>query len=316
MERRKGTLETMEGRIGYTAEDGQRIRITDYSGMDTEVWVPEEIEGIPVKIISKKTFLSRKQLRKVVLPETVEEIGDWAFAYCTNLESVWLPKKEMKLGSRIFMECPNVRRVFAYGPETERGEIGGKLPSEKGEEGQKAALLAASAGILDTEYLMDPAEAGSESWIRKWDAKMNTVMEEEDGEGYTKMILCGEEDYGSSLEEFVKNKRKGKVRLALLRLMNPIGLAEEDERKLRDYLTAHTKGCESEESWEVLLGEYGHEQEYFEKFADIGCVTEENFDAMLTDMTGEYAEMKAFLIRYKAEKMENKDFFDGLSLDL
>ena len=137
MERRKGTLETMEGRIGYTAEDGQRIRITDYSGMDTEVWVPEEIEGIPVKIISKKTFLSRKQLRKVVLPETVEEIGDWAFAYCTNLESVWLPKKEMKLGSRIFMECPNVRKVFAYGPETERGEIGGKLPSGKGEEGQR-----------------------------------------------------------------------------------------------------------------------------------------------------------------------------------
>lgn len=315
MDRQKGTLETLEGRIGYTAEDGKQIRITDYSGMDTEVWVPEEIEGIPVKIISKKTFLSRKQLRKVILPGTVEEIGDWAFAYCTNLESVWLPKKEMKLGSRIFMECPNVRKVFAYGPETESGKIGGKLQTGKEEESQRAALLAASAGILDTEYLMNPAEAGSESWIRKWDAKMNMVMDEEDGEGYTKMILCGEEDYGSSLEEFVKNKRKGKVRLALLRLMNPIGLSEEDERKLRDYLTSHTKGCESEESWEVLLKEYGHEQEYFEKFAEIGCVTEENFDAILTDMSGEYAEMKAFLIRYKAEKMENRDFFDGLSLD-
>lgn len=315
MDKRNGTLETLEGRIGYTAEDGKRIRITDYSGTDTEVWVPEEIEGIPVKIISKKTFLSRKQLRKVVLPGTVEEIGDWTFAYCTNLESVWLPKKEMKLGNRIFMECPNVRRVYAYEPETERGEAGGKLPYGRDEESQKAALLAASAGILDTEYLMVPAEAGSESWIRKWDAKMNTVMEEEDGEGYTKMILCGEEDYGSSLEEFVKNKRKGKVRLALLRLMNPIGLSEEDERKLQDYLVAHTKGCESEESWEVLLEEYGHEQEYFEKFADIGCVTEENFDALLTDMPGEYAEMKAFLIRYKAEKMESRDFFDGLSLD-
>ena len=129
------------------------------------------------------------------------------------------------------------------------------------------------------------------------------------------MILCGEEDYGSSLEEFVKNKRKGKVRLAFLRLMNPIGLAEETEGKLKEYLTAHTKGCGSEESWEVLLGEHGHEQEYFEIFADIGGVTEDNFDAILSDMPGEYAEMKPFLIRYKSEKMGEKDFFDGLSLD-
>ena len=162
---------------------------------------------------------------------------------------------------------------------------------------------------------MNPLEAGTEEWICKWDAKMNAVMDEEDGEGYTKMILCGEEDYGSSLEEFEKNKRKGKVRLAFLRLMNPIGLAEETERKLKEYLTAHTKGCGSEESWEVLLKEHGHEQEYFQKFADIGGVTEENFDAILSDIPGEYAEMKAFLIRYKSEKMEEQDFFDGLSLD-
>lgn len=315
MDRRKGTWETLEGTIGYTVEDGERVRITDYSGTDTEVWVPGEIEGVPVRTVSKKTFLSRKQLRKAVLPETVEEIGDWAFAYCTNLENVWLPKKEMKLGNRIFMECPNVKRVYAYHPETGKEDIGGRQRNAKDGESQCAALLAASAGMLDTEYLMNPAEAGSESWIRKWDARMNAVMGEEDGEGYTKMILCGEEDYGSSLEEFIKSKRKGKVRLALLRLMNPIGLSGEDERKLKEYLVSHTKGCESEESWEVLLKEHGHEQEYFEKFADIGCVTEENLDAILTDMSGEYAEMKAFLIRYKAERMGKRDFFDGLSLD-
>ena len=310
-------METPEGVIGYTVEDGAQIRITDYSGTDTEVQVPERIEGIPVKIIAKKTFLSRKQLRKVVLPESVEEIGDWTFAYCTNLENVWLPKKEMKLGNRIFMECPAVRRIYAYESKT-GGDIGGKQANgdSRDVKNQQAALLAAGAGMLDTEYLMNPLEAGTEEWICKWDAKMNMVMDEEDGEGYTKMILCGEEDFGSSLEEFVKNKRKGKVRLALLRLMNPIGLAKETEEKLKAYLVAHTKGCGSEESWEVLLGEHGHEQEYFEKFADIGGITEDNFDAVLSDMSGEYAEMKAFLIRYKSEKMENRDFFDGLSLDI
>lgn len=315
MNRRKGILQTPQGTIGYAVEGEQWIRITDYSGIDTQVWVPEEIEGFLVKAMEKKTFLSRKQLRKVILPETIEEIGDWTFAYCTNLEYVWLPRKEMKLGSRIFMECPNIKRIYAYELGTDRGRVGGKQTNGEGEESQRAALLAASARMLDAEYLMYPAEVGTESWIRKWDARMNAVMDEEDGEGYTKMILCGEEDYGNSLEEFVKNKRKSKVRLALLRLMNPIGLSGEMEEKLRDYLVSHTKGCASEESWEVLLMEYGHEQEYFEMFADIGGVTEENFDAVLTDMSGEYAQMKAFLIRYKANRMENRDFFDGLSLD-
>ncbi len=319
MDGRKGTLKILDGMIGYriegNAEEGQWVRITDYSGTDTEVRVPEEIEGFPVKSIAKKTFLSRKQLRKVILPGTTEEIGDWVFAYCTNLESVWLPRKEMKLGSRIFMECPKVERIYAYDPEGGGVNFGKKAGNERDAESQKAALLAAAAGLLDTEYLMNPLEAGSEEWIRKWDAKMKAAMEEGDGEGYTKMILCGEEDYGSSLEEFVKNKRKGKVRLALLRLMNPIGLPEYTEEELKDYLVSHTKGCESEESWEVLLKEYGHKQEYFEKFTEIGGVTEENFDAVLADMPGEYAEMKAFLIRYKAERMENRDFFDGLSLD-
>ncbi len=317
MDRQKGSLTTADGTIGYTVEDGTWVRITDYGGTDTEVRVPGEIDGYPVKAVAKKTFLSRKQLRKVVLPDSVEEIGDWAFAYCSNLENVWLPKKKMKLGSRIFMECPAVRRIYAYVPGTERAESGGKQGNGSGRdvEDQQAALLAAGAGMLDTEYLMNPLEAGTGEWLCKWDAKMNAVMDEEDGEGYTKMILCGEEDYGSSLEEFVKNKRKGKVRLAFLRLMNPIGLAEETEGRLKEYLTAHTKGCGSEESWEVLLGEHGHEQEYFEIFADIGGVTEDNFDAILSDMPGEYAEMKAFLIRYKSEKMGEKDFFDGLSLD-
>ncbi len=318
MDGRKGTVKTSDGIIAYVIEGAAEekwVRLTDYSGTDTEVRVPEQIEGLCVKVISKKTFLSRKQLRKVVLPGTTEEIGDWAFAYCTNLESVWLPKKEMKLGSRIFMECPNVRRIFAYEPGEGEENIGKKAGNERDAESQEAALLAAGAGLLDTEYLMNPLEAGSQEWIRKWDAKMNAVMDEGDGEGYTKMILCGEEDYGSSLEEFIKNKRKGKVRLALLRLMNPIGLSASAEEKLKAYLVSHTKGCESEESWEVLLKEYGHKQEYFEKFAEIGGVTEDNFDSLLADMPGEYAEMKAFLIRYKAERMEHRDFFDGLSLD-
>ena len=325
MEKWKRTLDTPEGSLGYVVEAGQWICITDYSGTDIELRIPEEIDGLPVRVLTKKTFLSRKHLRKVILPDTLEEIGDWAFTYCTNLESVWLPKKEMKLGNRIFMECPNIHRIYTYEPGVARDDFGrkqhGNRTSEeqqenrKSEEDQWAALLAAATLMLDAEYLVNFTEAGSVEWIRKWDARMNGVLDMDDSEGYTRMILCGEEDYGTNIDEFIKNKRKSKVRLALIRLMNPIGLSEENEEKLKGYLISHTKGCDSEESWEVLLKEYGHEQEYFQLFADIGCINEQNFDAILIDMSAEYAEMKEFLIRYKTEKMESTDFFDSLSLD-
>ena len=41
----------------------------------------------------------------------------------------------------------------------------------------------------------------------------------------------------------------------------------------------------------------------------------DNFDALLLDMEGDYAEMKAFFISYKEKHMGGEDFFDALSLD-
>lgn len=316
--------EKNDGTFGYRV-DRQRngrgepwITITDEKGGHAEVHVPEKIEGIPVKALAKKAFLSKKNLKKVFLPESLEEVGDWAFAYCAGLENIYLPRKNIKLGSGVFMECPKIKKIYTYEAEEAQSMLPGANGSQgaerKKEAGQIAALLAAAVA-LDAEYLLDMEEAGTKQWIWKWDARMKAVMEMEDGDGYTKMILCGEEDYGCSLEEFIKNKRKNKVRLAMLRLLNPVGLSEESKALWKKYLLEHTKGCPSEETWEVMLKEHGYEEEYFRLFTDIGGMNEENFDGMLIDIGENYAEMKAFFIGYKESRMGGKDFFDALSLD-
>lgn len=313
--------ERNDGTFGYRVDrrkDGEGepwIAITDYKGGDAEVHVPEQIEGISVKVLAKKAFLSRKKIKRVFLPESLEEVGDWAFAYCTELEIVWLPKKNIRMGSGVFMECPGIRKIYAYEAEDilARGKENRNM--ERKEKADQIAALLAAAVILDAEYLLDMKEAGTEPWIKKWDARMKAIMETEDGDGYTRMILCGEEDYGCSLEEFMKNKRKNKVRLAMLRLLNPVGLPEENGILWKEYLLEHTKGCQSEETWEVVLKEHGYEEEYFKLFADIGGMNEGNFDGLLIDMGENYAEMKAFFIGYKEEQMGGKDFFDALSWD-
>ncbi len=94
------------------------------------------------------------------------------------------------------------------------------------------------------------------------------------------------------------------------------GLEEANRKELTGYLVSHTKGCESEETWLVLKEEHGEDMEYISLFADLECLTTDNFDDILLDLGAEHPQMKAFLMKYKEEHLEKSDFFGKLSLDL
>ena len=80
--------------------------------------------------------------------------------------------------------------------------------------------------------------------------------------GMQNRFCVGEEDYGSTdFEAFLREKRKKKVRLCTLRLLCPAGLSDERREKLERYLAEHTKGCESDETWQVVLLEHGNDRE-------------------------------------------------------
>lgn len=280
----------------YTAgEDG--VMITGFAENASIAVVPESIDGVAVTAIGKKAFLSRKLLRKIILPRTIKEIGDWAFAYCDGLEGVTLPSGDIRFGRSVFLECTGLQKI----------EIEGK-------EDFVAPLLAAAVNT-GAYYLLDTAEAGSGEWIAKWDSRMIAVLNASDQEGYSKQVLCGEEDYGSTdLEAYKSGSRKRKLRMALLRLLYPKGLSAENEEKLKSYVFTHTKGCASEESWEIILEEHGEDREYYELFTSLGCVTSENIAGMLADIGEELPEMKAFFISYNDKNVEQIDFFEDLEL--
>lgn len=56
--------------------------------------------------------------------------------------------------------------------------------------------------------------------------------------------------------------------------------------------------------------------EYISLFADLECLTTDNFEDILLDLGAEHPQMKAFLMKYKEEHLEKSDFFGKLSLDL
>ncbi len=280
-----------------------------------ELSIPGQVEGMPVTSIGKKAFLSKKYLRRVILPDTIKEVGDWAFAYCSGLKEVELPKREISFGKSVFLECEALEFLrVRNGEDLGEGAVCSNHTAENLED-MTAALLAAAVTVGEAYYLLDVCEAGSREWLAKWDARMLAVIHTPDQEGFSKQILCGEEDYGSTdLNAYMSKRRKTKVRLMLLRLLYSFALDEDIKEELQTYLKSHTKGCASQEAWEVVLEEHGEDREYYGLFAELGCVTEDNLDGILRDIGEGYPEMKAYFIRYKAERIGYGDFFGELEL--
>ncbi|MCM1063997.1 MAG: leucine-rich repeat domain-containing protein [Eubacterium sp.] len=283
---------------------GRSVRITQFQGLASQVEVPERIQGMPVRSVDRKAFLSKKNLRRIWLPDTLEEIGDWAFAYCGNLAEIRIPCRAVRFGKAVFMECKGLKRISVARQLWE--ESGAAFPAE---------LMAAAVTVMDAAYLLDMEAAGTEEWIGKWDARLSSVLHVPDQEGFSRQVLCGEEDYGSTdLAAYMNGRRKEKARLCFLRLLYDQGLSAPFRQELEDYLRSHTKGQDSEEAWQVILREHGAEREYYQLFAAIGCVSEDNLNEMLTEIGGEYPEMKAYFLRCGEKADGAEDFFAGLEL--
>lgn len=95
------------------------ITIKEYIGSDEHVVVPETINNKPVTRIDVYAFFfanaknkeQNKELKSVVLPDTVTHIGNAAFDHCEALTSVTLPKNLEEIGSAAFSHCKKLSGV-------------------------------------------------------------------------------------------------------------------------------------------------------------------------------------------------------------
>ena len=285
---------------------GDTVQIVGYRGKDTELVVPAQIDGCAVTCVGKKAFLSNKVLKQISLPESVIRIDDWAFAYCTRLHKVILPYHRMEIGQGIFKECFALEQIVDEGADEQERKTA-----------DIAYLLAAVMSRLDAFYLFDFENAGTDGWLVQWDNRMMSVMERGDSEGFSKMLLCGEEDYGSkenNLDYYMEQRRREKVRLAMLRLMHDYRLDSSVRGKLEAYLMEHIKGQQTEETWKVILEEYGDELKYYRFLTELGGVNADNFQAMMEDMGESHTEMKAYLMKYHSEQHKGENAFAAFEL--
>jgi len=273
------------------------------------VEIPEVIENNSVVSIGKKAFLGQKLLKEVYLPDSIEEIGEWAFAHCSKLSRIQIPVREIRIGKGAFKDCGSLKEFVPGKTKSLSQDTDPPFFADS----RVGALLAAVPVLLDAPYLLSPTEAGELNWLEKWDARLLALLEKPDREGYSKQVLCGEEDLMASIDVYLAERRRQKASLCYVRLQHDLGLSEELREYLQKRLREHTKGCESEAAWEVLLSQEVS-GELLSVFAKAGCITEENFEDLLADLSDADAEKRAWLLRYRDAHMKKKDFFDEMIL--
>ncbi len=101
----------------YQLDANNNATITAYHGSETNVTIPNTIDGHTVKSIGVHAFdenrntTNGKILTHISISEGITSIGDYAFIDCINLESITLPESLTSLGSFTFIGCSKLHEI-------------------------------------------------------------------------------------------------------------------------------------------------------------------------------------------------------------
>ncbi|MDE6555402.1 MAG: leucine-rich repeat domain-containing protein, partial [Duncaniella sp.] len=122
------TVDGINYQMLYRRIDDNNKRLTDtlivVSGSDIpssgRLVIPRNVDfggsTYTVGIIGSGAFEDRKDLREIVLPESITDIRGTAFAGCTDLRSVNIPDGVTELGTWCFRDCRKLADVKILSP--------------------------------------------------------------------------------------------------------------------------------------------------------------------------------------------------------
>ncbi|MCL2634394.1 MAG: leucine-rich repeat domain-containing protein [Oscillospiraceae bacterium] len=92
-------------------EENDGIVIVEYIGVETEVIIPEVIDGLPVIRIGWGAFKNNTELLAVIIPNSVVRIGGGVFEGCVMLNSVIIPESVTVIGGSAFFNCSSLTTI-------------------------------------------------------------------------------------------------------------------------------------------------------------------------------------------------------------
>jgi hypothetical protein len=74
--------------LDYEIVNDRSVTITKYTGSAATLYIPAQIQGLPVTSIGERAFRNCSSLTSVTIPPSVTSIGDFAFLYCSSLTNI------------------------------------------------------------------------------------------------------------------------------------------------------------------------------------------------------------------------------------
>ena len=99
------------GQLQYHVANGEFVVIKTCDKYAEEIVIPEEIDGLPVKIIGSSAFSKCTSLVSVMIPSSVTIISRRAFAECCALSSVTIPDSVTSIEYETFSWCTSLASV-------------------------------------------------------------------------------------------------------------------------------------------------------------------------------------------------------------
>lgn len=287
------------GTLTYTIEDGKAC-ITGFEGSGPVLAIPETVDEALVCGIGKKAFLGNRSLQQIILPRSIEWIGDWAFCNCVQLQRISFPHRPMRLGKGLFAKDERLCEITC--------ESGNEKPDFPGR------MLAVAVTLMDAEYLLDMTQAGCAEWYRQLDNRLLSFLMELPENVLKDLVYCAEEDMGAKQEACLEEQERRKAYMALLRLAYPERLGKETEEQLKTYLLDQN-GLQTKSAWETIKNTDGKEQLLFcDIMLKINGIREENLPQVLEDLGEAYVELKAYLLGAWEQRGERENVWEMYAL--
>lgn len=278
---------------------------------NTCIVLPCEMAGQPLTVIGAKAFLSCRQVEKLVLPDTLVQVEDWAFAHMKGLIEIVFPAKEILFGKKVFLGCDALRRVTLI----REGELLQELY-----EGIPFFLASAFRLALakDHRKLYDLRLAGDAEgqwrWLAYYDEALLAYLMQADDNGFEPAFIgwFDVEDVDDQRVGYMSEQIRKKIELAFQRMVYAEKMSERTEKLLKEYLTKKAP----EQVLELMRdteSDGGRQVRYLRVWRQIGGFELYSPKFLLEELENADPEVRSFLLECELEETV-EDFFRSLEL--
>ena len=282
-------------------------------GTEERIEVPAQIEGMPVTVLApyifsqarrepdQKTAICGNQVKEIVLPDTVREIGNYAFYGCYYLEALTLSHRTHDIAGGAFTGCRHLKNLTFRMEQAEGYCMKDVLSEVHYELKVKLVYPNAVCTLLFPEYY--------EEAVENTPARQLETQFHGSGYSYRQCFQDGVFQFGEYDRLFQEAQNLESedfcIELAVTRLMEKTRLSQDAEGVYQSYLMEHRM---SAAGWCIEF-EQNEMLEFLTGFID--WREEELSDLIEEANTKRRLEIQSFLMDYKYQHFgKKKKIFD------